>query len=74
MNDDALSRLEIVVDEIAQSNGAGVQSAELPDGSWSVSIEPTGDAQGDWAVSSEGPTRAKALSNLIAEAKAQGIA
>ena len=63
------SRLETVVDEIAQAGNAGLRSFENADGSWVVSIE-----NDDWSVVAEGPTRAKALSNLIANAKAEGRA
>jgi hypothetical protein len=72
-DDDTLARLEAAVDSIAQGLGAGVDSIQL-DGTWVVSIEPTGERHGDWAIQGDGPTKATALSNLIQNAKDQGKA
>jgi hypothetical protein len=63
-DDDALSRVEVAVDEIAEKAGAGVQTFEQDNGSWVVSIEPAGDAQGTWAVTAEGSTKAAAQADL----------
>jgi hypothetical protein len=48
--------------------------SETEDGTWVISIEPLGDAQGTWVVSASGPIEAKALSNLFEAAQNQGIA
>ena len=75
MSDDALNRLRLAVEGIAENNAAGVQKFQHDNGHWTVSIEPVGDnAQGTWAVVGEGPTEALALNDLIANAKKQGIA
>ena len=71
---ETLLRLDAAVESIAQNAGAGVQKAELENGLWVISIEPIGDEQGTWAVTGSGPTEAVALSRLIANAKAEGLA
>ncbi len=68
------TRLDAVLDEIAQSNGAGVQKHQMDDGTWVMSIEPIGDRQGEWAVTASGATEIAAMSNLIQSAKKDGIA
>jgi hypothetical protein len=73
-DDEALSRIEGAADAIASAAGGHVDTVQIADGSWVVSIEPSGEEVGDWAVTSGGPTEAKALSNLIQEAKDQGLA
>lgn len=72
-DDDALSRLETATEEIADRAGGHVDAVQLPDGEWVVAIEPSGERHGEWAVRSGGPTKAKALSNLVKEAKAHGL-
>ncbi len=68
-NDEALSRLDTVVDEIAQMQGARVDRHQISPGSWIASIETD-----DWAVTGEGATEAQALSNLIRNARSEGRA
>jgi hypothetical protein len=68
------SRLDNVLDEIAQGNNAGVQKHQMDDGTWVMSIELVGDRQGEWAVSASGATEIEAMSNLIQNAKRDGIA
>jgi hypothetical protein len=68
-DEDALSRLDTAVDEIAQMHGARVDKHQLGPNSWIVSIETE-----DWAVTAEGDSEAQALSNLISNAKAEGRA
>lgn len=68
-DEDALSRLEIVVEEIADLHGAQVDQTELPDGTWVVSIE-----HDDWAVTGSALSKAQAYSDLIANAKSVGRA
>jgi hypothetical protein len=72
--DDTLYRLEMAAEDMASINGAAIGWFEQPNGEWVVSMEPTGERTGDWSVTADGPTRAKALSNLIAEAKDVGRA
>ena len=70
--DDALSRLEDVLDGIAQGANAVVDKHQLDEtGTWVVELR---HVDGDWSVVAEGDTKAKALSNLIANAKAEGRA
>jgi hypothetical protein len=67
--DDALSRLKIVADEIAEMHGACVDKHEPEDGTWIVSIE-----HDDWAVTGSGLSQAQAYSDLIKNARAEGRA
>jgi hypothetical protein len=69
-DDDALSRLEIATDQIAQIHGAGVQTYEGKDGRWTASIE----TEDKGAVVGSGFTLEQALSDLIAQARATGWA
>jgi hypothetical protein len=66
---DALSRLQIVVEQIADMHDARIDKHELEDGTWVVSIE-----HDDWAVTGSGFTQAQAYSDLIQNAKAEGRA
>lgn len=66
---ETLSRLNTAVDEIAQMHDARVDKHQAAPNEWVVSIETD-----DWAVTAEGATEAQALSNLIANAKAEGRA
>lgn len=68
-DEEALSRVDIVVEEIAQMHGARVDKHQAGPRSWIVSIEHE-----DWHVTAEGETEAQALSNLIQKAKAEGRA
>lgn len=72
--EESLDRLEKVADDVAEAVGASVDVAQAPDGSWVASIEPQGEAHGDWAVKGSGPTKAHALSRLIKNARNEGIA
>ena len=65
--DDSLARLDAAADEAAQARGAGVQKFQHGNGSWTVSIEPTGGSYDDWAIVAEGATEAQVLSNLLAQ-------
>jgi hypothetical protein len=53
-------RLEAICDEIAQGLGGSFQAAELPDGTWIVSIE-----QDDQAQVGQGYSKSQAMSDLI---------
>lgn len=67
--DDPLSRLQIVVGEIADMHSARVDKHQLDDGTWIVSIE-----HDDWAVTGSGFSEAQAYSDLIQNARAEGRA
>lgn len=71
MDESALSRIEDALDVIAQSAGAVVDKHQLPAGNWVVELR---QVDGDWSVVAEGTSEAQALSNLIANAKAEGRA
>jgi hypothetical protein len=68
-HEEALSKLDTVVDEIAQMHDARVDRYGIKPGSWIASIETD-----DWAVTGEGATEAQALSNLIRNARSEGRA
>jgi hypothetical protein len=68
-DEDALNRVRMAVDEIADVNDARVDRHQLDDGTWIVSIE-----HDDWAVSASGFSEAQAFSQLIKNAKAEGRA
>lgn len=68
--DDSLSRLRDVVDQIADMHDARVDKHQMDDGTWIVSIE-----HDDWNVTpGSGVTEAEALSELIQNARAEGVA
>jgi hypothetical protein len=69
-----LALLEATAGGIARRHGAQVESVHLPDGSWVVSIEPTGEERGDWAVTGGGQSKAEAFQNVIHNAHDQGYA
>jgi hypothetical protein len=64
-----LSRLDTVVDEIAQMHDARVDRYEIKPGWWIASIETD-----DWAVTGEGATESQALSSVIQNARSEGLA
>lgn len=66
---DSLNRLRDVVDQIAQMHGARVDQHEMEDGTWVVSIE-----HDDWNVMGDGMSEAEALSDLVQNARAEGVA
>jgi len=70
-DEDALSRLEVVVEEIAELHGASFDSHN-DGGTWLVSLERADDPV--VLVRGEGPTKAAALSALISNAQDQGLA
>lgn len=67
--EDTLSQLDTAADQIAGMHDARIDRHELEDGSWVVSME-----HDDWAVSGSGLSEAQALSDLIQNARAQGLA
>jgi hypothetical protein len=67
--EDTLNRLRDVVDDIAAMHDARVDKHEMEDGTWVVSIE-----HDNWNVMGDGFSEADALSSLIQNAKAEGVA
>jgi hypothetical protein len=68
LNDEARQRLELVVEEIAQMHGGEVDRQEMADGTWIVTIE----RDGEMIAKGEGMSLAMALSDLVADARANG--
>jgi hypothetical protein len=68
LNDEARQRLELVVEEIAQMHGGEVDRHEMADGTWIVTIE----RDGEMIAKGEGMSLAMALSDLVADARANG--
>lgn len=68
--EDSLSRLRDVVDQIAAMHDARIDKHQMDDGTWIVSIE-----HDDWNVTpGSGMSEADALSELIQNARAEGVA
>ena len=70
MADDPLTRLRDAVDQIADMHDARVDKHQMEDGTWIISIE-----HDDWNVTpGSGLSEAEALSELIQNARAEGVA
>ena len=70
MTNDALNRLRDAVEQIAEMHDARVDKHQMDDGTWIVSIE-----HDDWNVTpGSGMSEAEALSDLIKNARDEGVA